>query len=156
MEGSVVLNSTVDRLARQVIRVVLQEVWGWVVKVNTAVIMVVKLVVIMVVREPWVEWAEVNSVEVREDRAGDLTVVAEALAAGRRVRGSSIAVSYQIQDTMPRSSVCVGHGSICKCPGVASVIAGLPSKIVIMPISLHIRRQCDVKVHPRDHVVSTN
>jgi hypothetical protein len=82
----VVLNNTVDHLVRRAAWVVPQEVWGWVVRSTTAVIMVVQVL--------WVGWAEVNSVEVREDLTVDLTVVAEALAGGRSPCYSSIAGPY--------------------------------------------------------------
>jgi hypothetical protein len=79
---------------------------------------VVITAVIMVVRGLWVEWVEVNSVEVWEDRAAVLTAVAEALVVGRRSCCSSIVASYRVHNEMPIVSVCVRDDSICKCPGI--------------------------------------
>jgi hypothetical protein len=72
MQGSVVLNNTADNSIRRAIWVVLREVWGWVVKTTTAIIMVV------------LDRAVVHSLEVQGVQMVGLTVVAEALAVGRR------------------------------------------------------------------------
>jgi hypothetical protein len=72
MQGSVVLNNTADNSIRRAMWVVLREVWGWVVKATTAIIMVV------------LDRAVVHSLEVQGVQMVGLTVVAEALAVGRR------------------------------------------------------------------------
>jgi hypothetical protein len=74
--SAVLNNNTTDNSVRRAIWVVLREVWGWVVKATTAVI--------MIVLEPWVDRAVVHSLEALEDLTVDLTAVVEALAVGRR------------------------------------------------------------------------
>jgi hypothetical protein len=94
-EASAVLNNTADNSVRRVVRVVLREVWRWVVKATTAIIMVV------------LYRAVVHSLEIQGVQMVDLTAVEEALAAGREFGGFSLTCSYQALIATPITSVYI-------------------------------------------------